>query len=172
VRPTTSRPTSEPTNDPSRSPVTSFPTKLTEKDKFVPPPSGRPSVHPSYNFDYFQSFIYKDFLSTSKRLEHSSNSFVFPSFFFKGYNMVGDCNDWSSFIVNSINIPFDYVIFYKVLAVFESFNYQTKEFRNFSTTCTEKPVIQGLMQSLQSGITFEGFIFIFMLYIIFFQLYV
>ena len=102
------------------------------------------------------------------------SSLFFSTFFFKGTTVFGQCDDWTSFLRNSINLPYPNddvafssltVLFYADLTFRPSSSSSSRQrppppiATNFTTTCTDRQVLVDLTRTLTSQdatLTYEG----------------
>ena len=85
-----------------------------------------------------------------------ANSFTYPSFYYKGLNANGSCQAWQDFTSSTLSLPFESVKFSVFNAVFETINYQTGEQDYANATCNEPTLVNNILSSLKSGVSFES----------------
>lgn len=86
----------------------------------------------------------------------SSINITFSEFFYKAAPVVGSCSSWNDFYKFDLSLPFDDLYFSSISA---SLGYSDTEYKSphsLTTTCTDRAVINGIVNSLNNNGDFRG----------------
>ena len=151
-RPTSSRPSSRPSGTPTKLPTTFVPT-LTKNRVVIP--KGQPSSMPTYNLNYLTSPYYQDYKTLASEVQYIPNAYSYISFNYKTLEVSGSCVDWSSYIRNKLNAPFDYFSYTYLNATFVTHDYRSQVTTSKKFTCNTQSIVLQLVNALRSGLTLD-----------------
>ena len=149
IAPHLQRSSSVPSSSPSKYPTTSVP----QQDGDTNAPSDFPTSAPTLDLDFTQHFTYLHFLSTLQSYSSMPNSFSFGTYYFKGLNVEGNCDEWTTFIDRTLMLPFDDVRFSAISLSSDTYNFGGKTSRTLTAVCSEPVLVNQIISLLQSGDT-------------------
>jgi hypothetical protein len=146
--PTSSTPTCIPSSHPLKRPTTSKPIAKGQTIN----PSSSPTSTPSSNiYDYQPQDSYKFYEDTKLTYQSIPDSFSYSQYYYKGDFKDGSCENWNSFIVTSLMLPFDEIYFKSITASFVTDTFEKNVDLTYSTaTCSNILKISKLISYLQS----------------------
>ena len=84
-------------------------------------------------------------------LADENNAVSFGSAFYKGAQIEGDCDDWSSFLQRQVILPYDNVYWSAMRARISFYDYDTRTTSTVDSDCRDSGIITRLVAALYDG---------------------
>ena len=81
---------------------------------------------------------------------------TYGSYYYKGVYISESCSSWNNYF-NQIQLPSDSFQYKKIVTYFEVNNFDTKLSQSVAAVCRISHIIESIIQSLISGITYEAY---------------
>jgi hypothetical protein len=153
--PTTSRPTSAPSASPTKYPTTTHPTLRGITNRPTSRPTGQPTYFTSDWQDSATYELYEEDLSTILEVEGGEDGTAFGTFYYKGITPEGTCADWRQYTTTYLILPYDNIYFSQAVFRSEYYDFDTQTSYSEEAVCRNAPQVQLMIDSLQSGESYE-----------------
>jgi hypothetical protein len=114
---------------------------------------------PSYfTTDWAQSAtyaLYEDDFETILDVEGGENGTPFGTFYYKGTTPEGTCEEWQAYTSTYLNLPYDNIYFSQATLRSEYYDYDSLTTYSEEATCSNPTQVQLMIDSLQSGESYE-----------------
>jgi hypothetical protein len=101
---------------------------------------------------YSNTAVYTRYLEKKAAFEaDEDNAISFGSAFYKGAQIEGGCDDWTTFLQTRVILPFDNVFWAGLHAKISYYDYDTRETHTVESNCRRSDIITRIVDALYAG---------------------